>query len=109
MSFDISAVGAIASASAPDRAGRTASAHTSAQESVHVDTIPASPPPEVHEAMAVADHAYERLAAANRALHFTISPSTGRLSVEVHDMKGNLLFSVPASKALEVAAGGHLE
>jgi hypothetical protein len=27
----------------------------------------------------------------------------------VHDTHGNLLFSVPASKALDVAAGGSLE
>ncbi len=59
--------------------------------------------------MSVAAQAYHDLASQNRELQFKIDNSTGKLTVEVHDLKGNLLFTVPASKALDVAAGGSLE
>ena len=49
----------------------------------------------------------DRLADQNRTMHFHIDDSTGKLSVEVHDLQGNLLFTVPAKKALDVAAGGN--
>ena len=42
-------------------------------------------------------------------MHFHIDDRTGQLSVEVHDLQGNVLFTVPATKALDVAAGGSLE
>ena len=77
--------------------------------SATVDTIPSSPPPEVHEAMVVAAQAYDRLRAAGREMRFRVNDGTGKLVVEIHDLHGNLLFSVPASKALEVAGGGSLD
>jgi hypothetical protein len=114
MSFDIPTVapatpspaaGSIASRTAPT--GQTVSA--AADAAVNVDTLPASPPPEVHDAIAVAAQSYEQLAATNRQLSFRIDDRTGKLTVEVHDLKGKILFTVPASKALDVAAGGSLE
>jgi hypothetical protein len=114
MSFNIDSVSAAAAARAA--AGQVSDAkHTTAtgahamDEAVHVDTFPSTPPSEVHDAIAVASQAPDRLAAQNRAMHFHIDDRTGRLSVEVHDLQGNVLFTVPASKALDVAAGGNLE
>jgi hypothetical protein len=108
MSFDIGSVGRTP-ATAPAQTGRSA-ASTSAQDvhatdPVTVDTIPASPPPEVHEAMGVANQAYHDLQAKGSELRFKINESTGKLSVEVHDVHGNLMFTVPASTALDVASG----
>ncbi|MGO9898555.1 MAG: hypothetical protein ACLP0J_02420 [Solirubrobacteraceae bacterium] len=70
---------------------------------------PSSPPPEVHDAIAVAGQSYAQLAAADRNLRFSIDDRTGKVSVAVHDLRGNLLFTVPSSKALDLAAGGTLE
>jgi hypothetical protein len=42
-------------------------------------------------------------------LHFKVDDATGKLIVEVHDLHGNLLFTVPASKALDFAGGGSLD
>jgi hypothetical protein len=76
---------------------------------VSVDAIPATPPPEVHDAIAVAAQSYHRLADQDRHLRFMIDERTGHFEIQVHDLKGNVLFTVPPVKALEVAAGGSLE
>jgi hypothetical protein len=112
MSVNISSVAAampaLAARPAASPASRAAPAgHTDA--AVNVDTFPSSPPPEVHDAMSVAAQSYKQLAKQDRELNFRINDATGKLTVEVHDLKGNLLFTVPASKALDVAAGGSLE
>ena len=108
MSFDIGSVGrtpaptpsqtARSSAPAPVQAGNAA-------DTVTVDTIPASPPEEVHDAIGVANQAYHNLKAAGSEMRFKINEATGKLTVEVHDTRGNLMFTVPASTALDVASG----
>jgi uncharacterized FlaG/YvyC family protein len=103
MSFDIAPVGRTpGTAPAPTHAAQ-------ASDSVTVDTIPSSPPPEVHEAMGVAAQAYDKLQDQGRQLRFKVNEGTGKLVVEVHDLHGKLLFQVPASKALDVASGGSLD
>jgi hypothetical protein len=109
MSFDIGSVGRTP-ASAPTQSTRSSGPAPAAQaahsaDTVTVDTIPASPPPEVHEAMGVANQAYHNLKASGTELRFKINEATGKLSVEVHDVHGNLLFTVPASTVLDVASG----
>jgi hypothetical protein len=111
MSFDIAPVGQTPG-TAPAAANKTQSTTPSnavqASESVMVDTIPSSPPPEVHEAMGVAARAYDSLQAQGQQMRFKVDQGTGKLVVEVHDLHGNLMFAVPTSKALEVASGGSL-
>jgi len=111
MSFNIDTVAATTATSATTPVSRPAATGPAAtggsDTAVHVDTIPSSPPPEVHDAIAV--QSYKSLAATNRAMSFQINDRTGKLTVEVRDLKGNVLFTVPASKALDVAAGGSLE
>ncbi len=108
MSFDIGSVGRTPATtpSQPARSSAPASAQTGhASDTVTVDTIPASPPPEVQDAIGVANQAYHSLKADGSELRFKINESTGKLSVEVHDVHGNLMFTVPASTVLDVAAG----
>jgi hypothetical protein len=108
MSFDIGSVGRTpAPAAAPSpRSSASASAQASeAGGTVTVDTIPASPPPEVQDAIGVANQAYHNLQASGSELRFKVNEATGKLSVEVHDVHGNLLFTVPARTALDVASG----
>jgi hypothetical protein len=112
MNFNIASVGPTPPSGPPVRGtAPPRAANTGALEhgdAVRVETIPSSPPPEVLHEMSTAAGAYDRLAAAGQALHFKVDGTTGKLHVEVHDVHGNLLFSVPASKALDVAAGGGL-
>jgi hypothetical protein len=112
MSFDITSVGrtpAAASASTNKVASTTSLKAVQGSDPVTVDTIPSSPPPEVHEAMGVAAQAYDKLQASGREMRFKVQEGTGKLVVEVHDLHGKLLFEVPASKALDVAGGGSLD
>lgn len=110
MSFDIAPVGRTpgTAAAATNKTQNTAPSNA-AQDSVTVDTIPSSPPPEVHEAMGVAAQAYDKLQDQGRQMRFKVNEGTGKLVVEVHDLHGKLLFQVPASKALDVASGGSLD
>ena len=108
MSFDIGSVGRTP-ATTPSQSARSSApapaeaAHAS--DTVTVDTIPTSPPEEVHDAIGVANQAYHNLQASGRELRFKVNESTGKLTVEVHDTKGNLMFTVPGSTALDVASG----
>lgn len=70
--------------------------------------IPAAPPPdvvvEIHRAAARA----EELHAANRELHFEKDPGSGRIVVQVRDLSGNVLRTIPPSAALDVMSGAGL-
>jgi hypothetical protein len=108
MSFDIGSVGGTPAPAAARTSGSSAPASAQATQDtdpVTVDTIPASPPPEVQDAMGVANNAYQSLQAQGAELRFKVNEATGELSVEVHDTHGNLLFTVPSSTALDIASG----
>jgi uncharacterized FlaG/YvyC family protein len=63
------------------------------------------PPDEVLEEMGLAAEVYHRLAASGRELRFRLDPPTGRVTVEVHDFNGRLLYRIPPSRALDIAGG----
>lgn len=63
------------------------------------------PPPALLTEVARAARRYEELRAMKRELHFEPNPETGRIVVEVRDLDGNLIRTVPPSEALEIAAG----
>ena len=65
---------------------------------VRSDDIPASPPPEVLEAIARAHEAYERLEASGRHVH-----------IELTDASGTPLRSLSPRTVLELAAGAALD
>jgi uncharacterized FlaG/YvyC family protein len=97
----------IPTAAAPARP--TAKAASAADAAVNVDTLPASPPPEVEQAMAVAAGQYDKLKAAGHQLSFSLDEGTGTVRISVHDLKGDVLFTIPPASALEVASGGSLQ
>jgi FlaG protein len=72
------------------------------------DVVPVSPPPEV---LAEVDAAWQRtmdLANENRELHFARDETTGRVIIEVRSLDGEVLKTIPPSKALDVMSGGRL-
>ena len=108
MSFDIGSVGRTPATAPAQTARSSAPAPTQASpaaDTVTVDTIPASPPPEVQNAIGVANQAYHNLKSEGSEMRFKINEATGKLTVEVHDVHGNLMFTVPASTVLDVASG----
>ena len=75
---------------------------------MNVSTLPASPPPAVLEDMHAAARVYEELRAQKRELHFEAMPN-GRVIVQVRDLDGNVIRTIPPARALEVASGGPLD
>jgi uncharacterized FlaG/YvyC family protein len=72
---------------------------------VTVDTLPSRPPLEVLEEIAAAHERWDQLRSQQRELHFKHDDAANRVVVEVRDMEGNVLRTVPPSKALEIIAG----
>jgi len=69
------------------------------------DDIPATPPVDV---LAEIDRASARaveLARNNRELHFHKDADSGRIIVQVRDLEGNVLRTIPPSSALDVMSG----
>jgi uncharacterized FlaG/YvyC family protein len=44
-----------------------------------------------------------------RELHFAYNDQSKRVEIQVRDLKGNVLRTIPPSKALSVAAGDKLD
>jgi flagellar protein FlaG len=74
---------------------------------VNVSALPASPPPSVLEDMHAAARVAAELRAQQRELHFEPT-GNGRVIVQVRDLDGNVIRTIPPARALEVAAGAPL-
>lgn len=66
------------------------------------------PPSELRGQMRDASRRWEELRAMDRELRFEQDPQTGRVVVEVRDLEGRLIRTVPPSSALDIAAGAPL-
>jgi uncharacterized FlaG/YvyC family protein len=73
------------------------------------DTTPSRPPAEVLREMEAASQRYDELRSQHRELHFKHDAQQNRVVVEVRDPDGNVLRTIPPSKALDVIAGGPLD
>ena len=71
-------------------------------------SLPAAPPPEVLDAIGAAAERAAELRSQNRELHFRKDESTGRVIVQVRDLAGNVIRTIPPSSALEIMAGASL-
>lgn len=71
-------------------------------------SLPPSPPPDVIVDIGRAAQRAEELAQANRQLHFEKDPASGRIVVQVQDLDGNVLRTIPPSSALDVMSGAGL-
>jgi hypothetical protein len=93
---------------APPRAeppAQTEVAAGAAEEAVHSEVIPATPPSEVLDAVAAAGRAYEKLERAG--LHISLRlDERGRLEAGVQDRLGRPISRLSASDVLRAADGG---
>ena len=78
-------------------------------DAVRLDTIPSQPPESLKAEMDRAAQRVDELKADGRQLHFTRDKDSGRVVVEVQDLSGNVLRTIPPSKALAVASGDKLD
>jgi hypothetical protein len=79
---------------------------TAPKGDVAVISLPPSPPPEVMDEIAAARDRAAELTANNRELHFSTDQDTGRVVVQVRDLQGNVIRTIPPSGALQVMSGG---
>jgi flagellar protein FlaG len=73
-----------------------------------VGDIPPAPTPDVRAEVDRAAERVDELRAQGRELHFSQDPASNRVIIEVRDLDGNVLKTIPPSKALHVMAGGEL-
>ena len=110
MSLEIGPLSRFTPTTSPGRAKPVADGF--ARELARADSarigVPATPPPEVLDAVGAAAQRAEQLAAADRELHFRCCEQTGRMVVDVRDLAGNVLNTIQGSEALEVMAGAEL-
>jgi hypothetical protein len=83
--------------------------HLEAVPAATNDTMPSRPPAEVLAEMEAASRRYDELRSQQRELHFTRDEARNRVVVEVRDLEGNVLRTIPPSKALDVIAGAPLD
>ena len=70
------------------------------------EVVPAVPPFELQREVQFASQRAAQLAAEEeRELHFTMDDETGKIVVQVRDLEGNVLRTIPGSAALDVMAG----
>jgi hypothetical protein len=113
MGLDVARIESNSFNTAPERAPRPSRAAENGtpplDDTLAVSTgdVPASPPPEVLEAMDAAGRVARELHATGRELRF-VPPEDGaggRVRVEVRDLDGNVLRTIPPSELLDVATG----
>jgi uncharacterized FlaG/YvyC family protein len=83
--------------------------HLEGADAVRLDTIPSQPPEEVKAQVDRAAQRVDELKTDGRQLHFAFDESAGRVVVQVQDLDGNVLRTIPPSKALQVASGDQLD
>ena len=71
-------------------------------------SFPAFPPDEVRDAVGAAADRVDELAAADRELHFSVDDDTGRVVIQVRDLDGQVIRTIPPSEALEIMSGAQV-
>jgi len=69
------------------------------------DIIPSSPPPSVRDEVAAAAAKVREMHADNRELHFAKDPTSNRIVIQVRDLKGEVIRTIPPSEALDIMSG----
>jgi hypothetical protein len=117
MELNVPPVGGADGTGGPARAPRAAQAagkskdfskELSEASDVHID-VPATPPEGLRAEMARAAARQDELRSTGREMHFATDPDSGRLVIQVRDLDGNVLRTLPPSQALDVISGAPLE
>jgi uncharacterized FlaG/YvyC family protein len=70
-----------------------------------VDAVPPAPTEEVRAHVDRAAQVAQDMADRNRELHFRQDPETGRVVIQVRDLQGTVIRTIPPSHALEIMSG----
>jgi uncharacterized FlaG/YvyC family protein len=70
-----------------------------------VGDVPPAPTPEARELVAKAADVVQKMHENNRELHFSTDETTKRVIIEVRDLDGNVLKTIPPKSALDFLTG----
>jgi hypothetical protein len=70
-----------------------------------VGAVPPAPTPEARELVAKAAAVVQAMHENNRELHFSTDETTKRVIIEVRDLDGNVLKTIPPKSALDFLTG----
>ena len=73
-----------------------------------VGDVPPAPTPEARELVAKAAEVVEAMHKNNRELHFSRDEESNRVVIQVRDLDGKVLKTIPPSEVLNIMAGGEL-
>jgi len=94
--------------SAPRKAPSSAAANqfmVPRSDRADIGGIPAEPPPDALREVDRAAARAEELWNDRRELHFEMDEDSGRVVVQVRDLDGNVIRTIPPSEALDVLSG----
>jgi uncharacterized FlaG/YvyC family protein len=77
-------------------------------EDTIVGDVPPAPTVEAREMVDKAAERVQELRAQDRELHFSREEGTNRVIIEVRDLDGNVIKTIPPSKALDIMSGAEL-
>jgi flagellar protein FlaG len=111
MSFEVPPVSStsVPAAQPVERTDKPQAANGKEVDAVQLDMIPSSPPAELHDQIDAAAKRVDDLQAEGRELHFSYNEESKRVQIQVKDLNGNVLRTIPPSKALSVATGDTLD
>ena len=92
----------------PAKAATAKRAAAPAAADTVVGSIPPAPTPEARQMVDRAAEVVDDLYRNNREMHFSLDRATKRVVIEVRDLEGRVLKTIPPAKALDVMAGGEL-
>jgi len=75
------------------------------EDSAAIGGVPAAPPPDALREVDRAAQRADELWREKRELHFEMDEDSGRVIVQVRDLDGNVIRTIPPSEALDVLAG----
>src|SRR4051794_6841365 len=87
------------------RIGRLTFTPPAAPARADIDGIVAEPPPDALREVARAAARAQELWSEKRELHFEVDEDSGRVIVQVRDLDGRVLRTIPLSEALDVMSG----
>ena len=77
-------------------------------DAAEIGAIPAAPPVDALREVDRAAARAEELWSEQRELHFAMDEDSGRVIVQVRDLDGRVIRTIPPSEALDVLSGGSL-
>jgi FlaG protein len=75
-------------------------------EAARAAVVPATPPPDVRREVEAAGRRAEALWNARRELHFDVDDESGRVIIQVRDLDGQVIRTIPPSEALDIMSAG---